>query len=288
MKLGKYYIDLNLPLGEDFSEYEFDREGVPLTRFYRKPNWQYNPITVCQYGLHHFNKYLRTQKQESKEIFLIQAKWLLHDAEKAVNGAIVWRYQFDLPSYKISAPWISGMAQGEALSVLLRAHQLTGDEKYLDAACGAWEVFKFPVDKGGVIAYFPDGKPVIEEYPSSEFLIAVLNGFIFAIFGIYDFALYTDNELAHRLFSKLIDSLKDNLHRYDCSYWSYYDLKAPLRLTSKSYHRLHIEQLNELYEITCEEIFRTFRDRWRNYLFSSKCNFKWMVRKIRYKLFFRI
>jgi hypothetical protein len=82
MKLEQYYIDLNRCLGEDFSEYEFDREGIPLTRFHRKPDWQHNPITVCQYGLHHFNQYLRNQKEESREIFLSQARWLLDHAEK--------------------------------------------------------------------------------------------------------------------------------------------------------------------------------------------------------------
>jgi len=285
MKLGRYYIDLNLCLGENFSEYEFSREGIPLTRFHWKPDWQHNPITVCQYGLHHFNKYLRNQNEESREIFLIQAKWLLDNAENGANNSIVWRYRFDIPFYNISAPWISGMAQGQAISVLLRAYQLTGDEKYLDTAHSTWKIFHLSVDKGGVISYFPDQKPFIEEYPSPAFLTGVLNGFIFAIFGIYDYAIYINKNFAHDFFLKLIDSLKDNLYRYDCGYWSYYDLMKPLRLTSKSYHRLHIEQLNGLYEITGEKIFKTFGERWRGYLFSSKCNFKWLVRKIYQKLF---
>jgi len=286
LKLGRYYIDLNLCLGEDFSEYEFSQDGIPLTRFHRKPNWQHNPITVCQYGLYHFNKHLRTQNEQSKEIFLIQAKWLIENAEPGANDSIVWRYRFDIPFYKISAPWISGMAQGEALSVLLRAHQLMDDRKYLDTAHSAWKIFHLSIDEGGVISYFPDQKPVIEEYPSPEMLTGVLNGFIFAIFGIYDFAQYLENEAANQFFLQLVDSLKHNLHRYDCGYWSYYDLRSPSRLTSKAYQRLHIEQLNALYEITGEELFKAFEDRWRGYLFSSKCNFKWMIQKIQQKIFY--
>jgi len=285
LKLGRYYIDLTQCLGEDFSEYEFNREGIPLTRFHRKPDWQYNPITVCQYGLHHYNIYLRRQNEESKNIFLSQARWLLDNAETGTNGSMVWYYRFDVPFYKISATWISGMAQGEALSVLLRTHQLTGEEKYLEIAHATWRSFQIPTAEGGVISYFPDGSPVIEEYPSPKYFTAVLNGFIFAIFGVYDFAVYTKDKQARQFFFKLIDSLKNNLYRYDCGYWSYYDLKSPLRLTSKSYHRLHIEQLNELHEITKEEIFKTYRKRWQNYLFSSKCNFKWMIRKIHQKVF---
>ncbi len=284
MKLGKYYIDLNLCLGEDFSEYEFSAEGIPLTNSHRKSDWQYNPITVCQYGLHHFNRHFRIEDEKSKEIFLAQANWLVDHAELGASDSFVWYYRFDLPFYKIKAPWISGMAQGEALSVLLRAHQLTGDEKYLKIAKGAWKIFHLKVEQGGIISNFPDGNPIVEEYPSTEFLTGVLNGFIFAIFGVYDFASYLNDEPPNHFFVQLVDSLKHNLYRYDCGYWSYYDLKPPLRLPSKAYHRLHIRQLSALYKISGDEQFKIFEDQWQNYLYSAKCNLKWMARKIRQKM----
>jgi heparosan-N-sulfate-glucuronate 5-epimerase len=285
MKLGKYYIDLNLSLGEDFSEYQFSSEGVPLTNFNRKPDWQHNPVTVCQYGLHHFNIYLREQNERSKEIFLIQANWLVQNAEHGANDSKVWNYRIDIPFYQITAPWISGMAQGEALSVLLRAHQLTDNQKYLDTAIGTWKIFQVLVQNGGVIAYFPNGSPIIEEYPSTVMMTGVLNGFISAIFGVYDFAQYLDDKQAEQFFLKLVASLKHNLNRYDRGYWSYYDQRPPMRLTSKAYHRLHIEQLKALYEITGDDIFKNYSDQWQGYLKSSKCKLKWMVRKIRQKLF---
>jgi heparosan-N-sulfate-glucuronate 5-epimerase len=56
-------------------------------------------------------------------------------------------------------------------------------------------------------------------------------------------------------------------------------------LTSKAYHRLHIEQLKALYEMTGDDIFKNYSDQWQGYLKSSKCKLKWMVRKIRQKLF---
>jgi len=288
MKLGRYYIDLNHCLGEDFSEYEFDDQGVPLTRFNRKPNWKYNPITVSQYGLHHFNHYLKSHSENSKKIFLKQAEWLVENIEDGPNGSKVWYYQIAMPFYEISAPWISGMAQGQALSVLLRAHQLTGEEIYLNVVNQAFLVFNVSAKKGGVVSCFPDGNPVIEEYVSAKFMIAVLNGFIFAIFGIYDFKIYTDDFGANQLFNKLVDSLKQNLYRYDCGYWSYYDLKFPLRLSSKPYHRIHLDQLDELYNITGEEQFRNYRDQWQDYLSSPICNLKWALRKLHQKLFIRI
>lgn len=284
MILKSYYINLKRSLGEDFSDYKFDREGVPLTKFRRRTNWYHNPVTVCQYGLLHFNKYLSDQSAESKKIFLTQARWLIDHAEKDVHGWVVWYYRFDLHFYHITAPWISGMAQGEALSVLLRAHQLTGEETYLVTAHNAWNTFKFTVNHGGVISHFPDGKMIIEEYPSLKLLTGVLNGFISAMFGVYDYAIYTEDEKARHLFFDFVDSLKHNLHRYDCGYWSYYDLASPRRLASRSYHRLHIELLKVLSHITQQEVFKNIYERWQSYLRSPECNLKWLMRKIHQRL----
>ena len=288
MKLGRYYIDLNIAFGEDFSEYRFDEGGVPMIRVPQEPDWCYNPVTVCQYGLHHFNRFLLGPAEESKQIFLSQAAWLLDHAESGVEDSRVWFYPFDRPFYRLFSPWISGMAQGEAVSVLLRAHQLTGERGFMTTARHAWKIFEVEVRHGGVVSYFPDGGVMIEEYPSSEFFTGVLNGFIFAIFGIYDYALYTGEETAHRFFYSLVESLKNNLHRYDCGYWSKYDLMNPVRLASKSYHRLHIQLLNELYTITRDSSFKIFQDRWQGYLMSSRCRLKWALRKVHQKLFLRL
>ena len=288
MKLARYYIDLNRRLGEDFSEYQFDAAGVPLSRFHKKPDWKHNPITVCQYGLHHYNRYLGNQSDKSREIFLTQANWLVDHADEVEHGAIVWKYQFDILSHNITAPWVSGMAQGQALSVLLRAFQLTNDKRYLSPVKGAWSIFHIPVTDGGVISYFPDGKPIIEEYPSPDQLVGVLNGFIFAIFGIYDYALFTDEKSDYQFCSQFIDSLAHNLHRYDCGFWSYYDLKQPLRLASKPYHRIHIEQLNQLHRITNQRVFRSRHDRWKEYLSSVNSNLRWIIRKVHQKALVRL
>jgi len=287
MSLAKYYIDLNRCVGEDFSEYEFDAQGIPLTRFFRKPDWQHNPVTVCQYGLFHFNSYVTTGDETSKEIFLTQANWLQDHAEAGPRGAKVWYYRIPIPFYRIAVPWISGMAQGEAISVLLRACQLTGDEKYRQTAFEAWKVFLLSIPDGGVVGSFPDGKPLVEEYPSAQSLTGVLNGSIFAMFGVYDFSRFSGDPRAKQLFEQLSDALKSNIHRYDCGYWSYYDLKSPRRLASKTYHRLHIELLQQLSDMTGEKVFRTYARRWQSYLKSSRCNLKWTIRKLHQKVFIK-
>jgi len=284
MKLGLYYIDLNKRLGEDFSEYDFDENGVPLSKYYRKDNWRHNPITVCNYSLYQFNNYIRKSSDESRGIFFAQADWLLENGKKGVNNSLVWRYLFDVPLLKIKAPWISGMAQGQALSVLLRAHQISGQKKYLNAAKSAWNIFNVEVEFGGVISKFPDGKPVIEEYPTVSQASCVLNGFIYAILGVYEYSIYTEEKSAKEKFANFVDSLMSNVFRFDCGYWSYYDQAPHRRLASKSYHQIHIIQLQELFKITKENVFKEFADRWQDYFYSPKSNFKWFFKKMYQKL----
>ncbi len=283
MNLDLYAIDLNECLGQTFSEYEFDENGNPLTQFFRQPTWKHNPVTVCQYGLYLFNRYLKNQSSEDKEKFLAQADWLVRHSQAGVDDSAVWVYQFDLPYYRLVSPWISGMAQGQALSVLLRAHQLTKKDQFLNLAQRAWKCFSFSAAQGGVCSRFPDGKIVIEEYPSAFQTTAVLNGFIFAIFGVYDYARYTEAAAARRFFDELVASLKQNLFRYDSGYWSYYDLAEPLRLTSKVYHQLHICQLKKMYQLTNEEKFRIYFERWEKYSRSLKANFRWLLKKVHQK-----
>ncbi len=286
MRIGKYYIDLYKLIGEDFSGYQFDENGVPLTRFPQK-NWKYNPVTVCQYGLWQFNLGIENQSQSSFQRAIKQADWLLKNGVFDEHGALVWKYQMDLPFYNLSAPWVSGMAQAQAISLLLRVHQISDKEQYQEAAKKAFLVFKFKVNEGGVVANFPDGLPLIEEYPSPE-TSAVLNGFIFSLFGIYDFSIYFRDNEASSLFESLVESLDRNIYHYDCGYWSYYDLAKPRRLASRIYHRLHIEQLKKLAEITHNVHFFERAELWQRYYHSVSSNFKWFFHKVNQKLIHRV
>jgi len=286
--MERYYIDLNRCLGEDFTEYAFDENGIPLNHLYPASGGSYNPITVCQYGLFHFNKFADSGDPSARATFLAQADWLMQTAQPGANHSSVWPYRFDLPFYNITAPWISGMAQGEALSVLVRAFSVSQEKAYLALAHNAWNIFAVTVDQGGVMSRFPDGSPVVEEYPSRGAVTAVLNGFIFAIFGVYDYWKFTGNEEAGRLFGQLIQSLADNLHRYDSGYWSFYELKSPQRLASQAYHRLHVEQLKKLADIASTPQFSQYLNLFRAYQKSMRCKIRWTIHKLGQKIFWRV
>ena len=72
-------------------------------------------------------------------------------------------------------------------------------------------------DKEGFVWY--------EEYPSLENEPPhVLNGFIFALFGLYDYYKATESEEALELFNQGIKTLKEKINLWDMGFWSRYDL----------------------------------------------------------------
>ncbi len=283
-KLKKYYIDYSKAIGEDFSEYEFNEQGLPLVRFSRAADWQHNPVTISQYALYNFNRYLNSNNEQEKKLFCKLADWLVHHAEPGANESRVWYYHVDIPFYQLKKPWLSAMAQGQALSALCRAWQLTGDERYLNPARKSFPIFSIPVEEGGIMRNYPDGSLSFEEYPSTP-PSYVLNGLIFALFGLYDFYLADNNDLAYELFKKATVGLKENIAWYDTGFWSFYDLMPPVRLASKRYHRLHILLLQNLSEITGEHLFSEVAERWNHYLKQPACHVRWFMSRIKERMF---
>ncbi len=106
------------------------------------------------------------------------------------------------------------MAQGEAISVLTRAHLLTGKLNYLHIVKKALAIFEHSTAEGGIVNKFKT-YPVFEEYPSPTKPVVVLNGFIFSLFGLYDLLIATGDERANELFIRGIDSLLNILDLYD-------------------------------------------------------------------------
>ncbi len=258
--LGKYYLDFISKA--DFSG-KFDDRGVPLYRYGDSEPF-HHPIVICQYALGLFEKYIQSgyKDAELKKRFLNQADWLVSNVDEQ-NNLKGWFVNYDIPDYKLKAPWFSAMAQGEAISVLTRAHLLTAEKKYLDAADAALDIFTLPVREGGVVNYFKD-IPVYEEYPSPYKTVAVLNGFIFSLFGLFDIYLHTKNEKAKELFQQGVDSLKRLIKFYDLGYWSqYYLFDYPKKYpASYTYHLLAAEQLKAMFALTEKEIFKEYSDKW--------------------------
>lgn len=83
--------------------------------------------------------------------------------------------------------WYSAMAQGHAMSLLSRAYSRSRNPLYLRAAYRAINPFLVPSSEGGVLTYLFGQHPWYEEYPTVPPSF-VINGFMYALFGLYDLA----------------------------------------------------------------------------------------------------
>ena len=265
--LFPHYIMQNFCNNPDSWEHNkrmiFDSNGIPLYNYSSSIGPQYNPVTVSQYALANYHVYLDTGNYSRREKFLSQARWLLENAKQKESYSI-WEYDFDYPKFYCTKPWVSAMAQGQGLSVLVRAYVLTGNISYIDVAEQVALAFEVEISDGGV-RYIDSNGVWFEEYadvgaPRSK----VLNGFIFALLGLYEYSFETNNSKGWTFFWEGAETLSKNIYRYDSSSWSYYGL---LKYThaGTQYHKIVIEQLRTMYELTDDEIFLCYSDRFQSY-----------------------
>ena len=244
-----------------------DAQGIPLLNYHGTVGLQYNPIAIAQWGLGNYNLFSRTASVEARGKFLKASDWLCEKLEQNSHGLHVWNHYFDWDYRQtLKAPWYSGLAQGQAISLLVRAHAETGERKYLNCAALAFRSFLADVAAGGVRFVDAEKNIWFEEYLVSP-PTHILNGFIWAAWGVYDYFLATGSREAMGLFAAAVKTLDANLGRYDLGFWSRYELSGTLlpMIASRFYHRLHVTQLRVMHRITSEKIFDLYAKRWESF-----------------------
>ncbi|MGH9504294.1 MAG: D-glucuronyl C5-epimerase family protein [Terriglobales bacterium] len=265
-ELGEYYM----PFAEK-ADYAgpFDGEGIPLLNYHGNIGLQHNPIAIAQWGLGNFNLYLRSRDRDEdrRRKSVAAADWLVRHLEPNASGVPVWNHLFDW-EYRtvLKAPWYSGLAQGQGISLLVRIGQETGRSDYLDAAARAFISFSKSTGEGGVVFTDERGDIWFEEYIVSP-PTHILNGFIWAAWGVYDFFLATRDGAAQQLFNRAVDTLRKNLDSYDLGFWSLYEhsgTRLPM-VASPFYHQLHVAQLRLMHRLTGDDVFSRYAECWETY-----------------------
>ena len=263
-KLGEYYMPF---IAKANYPGFYDNHGIPMLDYRGVIGHQYNPIAIAQYGLGNYNLYRRTGEESRKSKFIKVADWLVHNLEDTPQHTKVWYHHFDW-EYRdtLKMPWYSALAQGQGLSVLVRAHQETEQSTFLEAANQAFVTFEKDVSNGGVSYTDNEGYIWFEEAivdPPTH----ILNGFIWAAWGVYDYYLHTRDNAAKILFDRAVKTLKDKLALFDTCIWSLYEQSGTRMkmLASQFYHSLHIVQLKIMHRITGEPAFQKFAEKWTNY-----------------------
>ncbi|NXC04473.1 GLCE epimerase, partial [Orthonyx spaldingii] len=205
--------------------------------------------------------------------FFAASRWLLRNQDERGGWPIMVTRKLGEGFKSLDPGWYSAMAQGQAMSTLVRAYLLTKEPAFLGAALRATAPYKLPAEQRGVKAVFMDRHDWYEEYPTSPSSF-VLNGFMYSLIGLYDLKETAGEKLgkeAQLLYERGMESLKAMLPLFDTGSGSVYDLRhftlgtAP-NLARWDYHTTHINQLQLLATIDDAPIFKEFAKRWKSYL----------------------
>jgi len=253
-----------------------DDDGVPINDYQYVGSVyigkQRYPITIAQRALvcwdkddvylPHYYPFDDRNKGYDEQGFLSCVEWIVNNATSRDNYA-VWEFNFPYEHYNLMAPWRSAMAQGQCIQVLARAYQLTGDNNYLELAKKALTAFYVEVENGGVTLKGDKGWWYEEYANEGGANPRVLNGHIFALEGIHEYYVATNDEEAKYLFDKGILALKAHLPDYDTGAWTYYDTLGTT--ATEGYHKLHVTQMLHLYHLTNDPVFKQYHGRWKTY-----------------------
>jgi len=262
---GKYFLwDAVEPISDTK-----DAHGVHLIHRAELEGGSHHPVAISQYGLGQFGNYVATGEQAFLEEARAQADYLAGSIDP--DSGMFW-YDFDFPvryNEKLSTPWGSAMAQGEAISLLMRFYALTGDESYLTASRLALLPLTVGVPDGGLRADL-FGHPYYEEYPT-RLPTFTLNGFMFALIGLYDLWAIGGDKTAKDMFEAGIETLVFCLPFYDLDGISLYWLShihgqgVPLHFSSK-YHLIHVKQLHVFNQLHPDKTIDFYLNRWIGYV----------------------
>lgn len=247
----------------------FDENGIPINKTYidvSDKEYVYFPISIGQLGLAIFHSYLYSNNEKDKNRFINFCNWFADEKnfDYSEKLGVRWLTEVPLPQYKNPGPWQSAFSQSRSLSILTRGYQLTKNENYKRIAEESLKCFEYPVSEGGVTSYTESGH-FYEEYISSVPTL-VLNGMIFALFGLYDFVrAFPENSKSKMIFHRGVDTLVNILPQYDMGFWSKYNLceadwYPKIDPATIQYQRLHIAQLKVMKKITGNESFDKYAD----------------------------
>lgn len=238
-----------------------------------------------QWGLGAYEHYLHGDGEEWLGAALDCARYLLSIQEEVGAYEGGWLHWVPmLHTYWLDAPWLSSISQGEGVSLFARLYHETGEEEFAAAAARSLEPLRKSTSEGGLIADL-GGLPFLEEYPSTP-PSHVLNGGIFALWGVRDGAKSLSIEGAQELADACFDALANNLERYDTGRWSRYDLfpHPVVNLATASYHRLHIDQLGVLEQMSDRPEFGRLRHRFAAYRDERAKRLDAFSRKVAFRL----
>jgi heparosan-N-sulfate-glucuronate 5-epimerase len=273
-QLGDYYQDFSgaIQLVEGGYHGSMDANGVPL--FSLESGSFHNPISIAQYALANMTAFRRGDAARGP-VARAQLDWLVNAQCRNGEWAGCWVVEHDDPKYRwLRSPWSSALTSGNAMSALLRGWQLFDDDTFGDAGRLAYEGLhadreqKLYEDSGTELWY--------EEYPGDP-PVHVLNGHIYCLLGVADYARATGDHAAEERWRRAAATALSRLPEFDLGYWSAYDLRWHEPATLHYQKNIHVPQLRILAALTGEHEFSVVADRWERYWNSRLSRVRWYI-----------
>lgn len=248
---GNIYLDEN---GIAFYDYKsFKGEYIGKQR---------NPVIIYRVANEFYNDFLENGNETSKKFFMNAVNWLNENTIKHENYSI-FELSYKHVNYQLPIGWHDAMGQGRIINLMLKAHNLTNDQKYLNEAKLLSNAYFIDISDGGLTYKTKNNGWWYEHFAHKEGLHPrVLNGMMFTLLDLYSLYEYTNDTDVKFLFDQGIIALKNDLPIYDFFGYTYYDsLKGS---TNYNYQKIHVEQTKLLYEITGEKIFLEYHNKWKS------------------------
>lgn len=226
-----------------------------------------HPVRLAQGSFMLSNSYRKTGVQEYLDRAVTAANKLI-SIRVVVDDAWYFPYDFDFAVHgdttqTLRAPWYSGMAQGYALTAFVRLHELTGDPRWRVAADATFASLDRPPTGGGrpFVTWVDSAQNLwLEEYPRPGVTDSerVLNGHVFAAYGLYDYWQLTGSTRALHLLNGALTTVERlapaGFRRPGAA--SVYSLRHAR--PTVTYHPVHTGQLRYLFQLTHRSRFASY------------------------------
>ena len=263
-RIGQYYISFYENANRSG---DHDAFGIPMVNYGRLVGKQYDPMAVAQWGLRNHDLFKRAGSPENRQEFIVASDWICDYLDRDSFGPGAGT-KSDHSSVLQSRCHV-GSVQGQGISLLVRAHAQTGEQRYREAADRAFANLVASTDGDG-----PASNDRARVAPINKSVVSIstrsLSEFIWSAWGIYDYFLANGENLAKDLFAASVNTLTSNIEKYDLGFWSLYERSETLlpRVASRFYHELHISQMRVMFCMTGAEVFAHTAERWREYMAS--------------------
>lgn len=173
-------------------------------------------------------------------------------------GGKTWEYYFNFDGG--TPPWTSAMSQATALQALTRGYLALHDRSLLDVARRGLPIFHAAPPLGVRVRTARGSRYLLYSFAPGA---PVINGFLQTLIGLYDFARYSGNADAKRLFATGDAEARAEVPSYDTGAWSLYQ---PGQEDTLSYHQLVTGFLHNLCSRTHAEVYCTTARHFESYL----------------------